>query len=521
MNNKIALVTVIKDEQEYLKEWLDYHIPMVDKIFIFEDINSSSHRDIVCNYCDKVELIDSEHLYFNKKDKLLKLINYNAYNQNKKQIEMIQYVINLHTYDWCIVMDIDEFLTITDNRSLHEVLYDYSEYDELLIYWRNYGANGHIYKPDYNNGLYRKFYTKECNQIHKDIQNKAFTKKALNLNRINFKLGFFTQHFHNSENYIKTDFTKDVENQCYDKLYIKHYITKSFEEYYNKLFIRGMCNNGHRTLDDFFEMNPDMEDKRDEIYAFTEKLNNKNSVIISLTSFKPRLKYAHLVINSLLNQTYKQCKICLTLFKGDLEYITPELQALIDINKVELIVCDEDLGPHKKYYYVMQKYKENPIITVDDDVIYDNNLVETLIASYRKYPNCVSGRRVHKIRYDENGYPLEYMKWWFEYRIEYSNPSFDLFATGIGGILYPPNILQIDSISLDDIRKYLYVDDIYLKWRENSLGVKVVWAKNYHLIGGKQINNPEILDSALGNVNLKGGRNNKSIKEIGLIKQQD
>lgn len=66
----------------------------------------------------------------------------------------------------------------------------------------------------------------------------------------------------------------------------------------------------------------------------------------------------------------------MTLYKDDIKNIPEDLKFLIDEQFVELIVADKDLGPHLKYFYAMKKYKENPIITVDDDIheVYDMTL---------------------------------------------------------------------------------------------------------------------------------------------------
>lgn len=48
---KTCIHTVIKNElDEYLKAWLDHHSPMVDHIFVFEDIGSWSHKHITDQY---------------------------------------------------------------------------------------------------------------------------------------------------------------------------------------------------------------------------------------------------------------------------------------------------------------------------------------------------------------------------------------------------------------------------------------------------------------------------------------
>jgi len=54
---KNCVLTIIKNEHLYLDEWIKYHLDMgVDHIFIFEDIDSDSHKEIVNKYNEKVSL---------------------------------------------------------------------------------------------------------------------------------------------------------------------------------------------------------------------------------------------------------------------------------------------------------------------------------------------------------------------------------------------------------------------------------------------------------------------------------
>ena len=81
-----------------------------------------------------------------------------------------------------------------------------------------------------------------------------------------------------------------------------------------------------------------------------------NNIIISLTSYGTRLKLVPKIIFSILIGTIKPAKICLTLFKDDVKFIPAELQLLIDNNIVELLVADENIKSHLKYFYCLQKY---------------------------------------------------------------------------------------------------------------------------------------------------------------------
>lgn len=212
-------------------------------------------------------------------------------------------------------------------------------------------------------------------------------------------------------------------------------------------------------------------------FARMENGNDINTdIIISLTSYKERLKYVPEVVKSILANTVKPYKICLTLWGGDCQYITNELQRYIDSKVIELIVCEEDLRPHNKYYYTMQKYPSNPIITIDDDGIYPIDLISSLLNSYRKYPNCVSARRVHKKTYTGNT-TNKYNKWIFQNK-NITTPSSELVATGVGGVLYPPNILNVNDSWLNVVRKHMTCDDIVLHYYELIQNINIVYVPN-------------------------------------------
>lgn len=44
---------------------------------------------------------------------------------------------------------------------------------------------------------------------------------------------------------------------------------------------------------------------------------------------------------------------------------------------------------HGKYHYAMQDFPNSIIVTVDDDMIYPNDTIESLWNAHVKYPNCV------------------------------------------------------------------------------------------------------------------------------------
>ena len=251
------------------------------------------------------------------------------------------------------------------------------------------------------------------------------------------------------------------------------------------------------------------------IKIFQKDNNLEKNVIVSFTTYKNRLQTTCVneMINSLLNQTIYPFKIVMTLYKEDVKYINNYIQSLIDKNIIELIVVNIDIKPHKKYFYTMQKYRNYPIITVDDDIIYENTTVESLLNSYLLYPNYISARRVHKMLFDKNHKLMPYDKWKKEFNEEL-NPSFYLFATGGAGALYPPNILNINDDLLPEIYKCLNADDVYLKYLEIKNKIKTIYVKNNKPMGYPNIN-PDVQEKALFNLNQFD--NDKYIKLFNIV----
>ena len=264
---KICLHTVILNElDEYLKAWLDHHSPMVDHIFIFEDVRSQSHAHITYKY-PNVTLMSVFDIFehVEKKDNIVRMKKEGKVTQGEYLIFGLLKIQALQEYDWCFTLDIDEFITLQEPyKDIPSVLSEFQDYDSILLQWMNFGASGRVFQPNYDGRDYREFYTQRGQDSKMDEFFKINTKVAWNLNKLTReKIGGI--HCGNG-NWVKTNFIKDRKIICYDKMYLKHYVTRSWEEYLWKLLVRGMhCSNRHRKIDDFFQINPDMENRKDEL----------------------------------------------------------------------------------------------------------------------------------------------------------------------------------------------------------------------------------------------------------------
>ena len=208
----------------------------------------------------------------------------------------------------------------------------------------------------------------------------------------------------------------------------------------------------------------------------------QKKILISLTSYKERFSFLPTIIKSLREQSITPNKIVLVLSEEDMKSYN------YSINGLDIIIVNKDLRPHNKYYYTMLKYPDYAIVTVDDDIIYCKNMFKSLYNNYVDYPNIISGRRGHLMKYKENGELYSYYSWDFEQK-SITKPCYDLFLTGVGGVIYPPDILNINEKYSKIIEELITGDDIILKYFEAIKGIEEKWIPNKHSQGLGIMNN--------------------------------
>lgn len=234
---------------------------------------------------------------------------------------------------------------------------------------------------------------------------------------------------------------------------------------------------------------------------------NKQNIVVTLTSTKARIKHIFTTLYSLAEQTRKPDLIVLWLSKD--EIFPNRVIAKIKSKgvKIEFI---EDLGPNTKYHYAFAEYKNDLIITVDDDIIYHKNMVQELYNTFLEHPEQVIARRVHKIRFNSDRQPVKYKDWIWEYKAALS-PAHDLLATGVGGVLYPPVVTKLKCWQNTD---FLQVcpssDDIWLKFCELLYNIKVCAVNNSCFY--KDVVIAKTQKNALAVQNVGKEKNDESIK---------
>ncbi len=207
-------------------------------------------------------------------------------------------------------------------------------------------------------------------------------------------------------------------------------------------------------------------------------------LIVSFTSFPPRIAGLTSVLESIYNQSRQADRVILWLAEEQFPQreaeLPEELLAFVQAGKLELRWCPVDLKPHKKYFYAMQENPDDIIVTIDDDILYPPNMLRTLYKSYLRYPNAVSTMRANLIVLNEEGTVLPYRYWGKEADCNLNEPFMSLLATGAGGVLYPPHLLPEELFDEQAIQDTcLMADDLWLKTMELLRDVPVVAAAKF------------------------------------------
>jgi hypothetical protein len=117
---KIAICLIIKDENEYLQEWIDYHRSIgIDHFFIYDNESKEPVKD-------------------NSKDVTVKLWTDNIHASQCRAYK--DCCINNSNYNYIAFIDTDEFIMLNGYSNIKDCLKSISmSFDALVLSWRMYG----------------------------------------------------------------------------------------------------------------------------------------------------------------------------------------------------------------------------------------------------------------------------------------------------------------------------------------------------------------------------------------------
>lgn len=240
-------------------------------------------------------------------------------------------------------------------------------------------------------------------------------------------------------------------------------------------------------------------------YALNSTAHDGRQVIVSLTSFPKRIPTLHLVIECLLRQTVKPDKIVLYLTQSQVPNVESLPSSLLDLRSrgLEIRLCPDEIRSHTKYFYAMQQFPEDIVITVDDDLFYRTDLVESLLKNHEAHPNAIIANWTKEIVPGKT----KYTEWPDNHLPQTPHENNSQLILGVGGVLYPPHALDTDAFDVDKIINLsLTADDVWLTAMARKKGTPIYYTgyeynylpilirNNETLISGNYVRNQQWMD---------------------------
>lgn len=233
---------------------------------------------------------------------------------------------------------------------------------------------------------------------------------------------------------------------------------------------------------------------------------NGKKVIVSLTTFGKRLYDVYLTIESIMQQTQKANKIVLWLADEMKDAKIPITLQRQQERGLEIRYC-KDIRSYKKLIPSLNFFPDDIIITIDDDVIYSIDTIESLINSYLQVPNAIHCHLGREIRIDST-----YKEW--KYIHDDNIASYRTMPIGCGGVLYPPHTLDSEVFNEHVFESICpSADDIWFKAMALKHGTKCkLTQQNIHEFA--YIDNPFWQDKGLTRTNVNKNKNDEQVRRV-------
>ena len=177
----------------------------------------------------------------------------------------------------------------------------------------------------------------------------------------------------------------------------------------------------------------------------------ENQIVVSLTSYGRRISknVVFYTLVSLLKQTKRPARIILWIDNSwDYETLPSKLKKLVKYG-IEYKFYD-DIRSYKKLIPTLDLFPNNIIITVDDDMYYNSDLIKTLWAGYVTNGNIQCCKASYPIYNKKECCFLPYNEW---PSVSNNQTKELIIPIGVGGVLYPPNSLSDEVVLKNEFQK--------------------------------------------------------------------
>lgn len=255
---EVALCLIIRDENEYLKEWLDWHIKAGVQHFYIYDHGS------------KTPVAQFIKTLGKRRSAKITVVDWSGSHKDA-QPEAYNHCLNAAkgVCRWLGFIDTDEQVSVKTGEKLTEFLKGYEDYAGLFVNWVTFNAGGRVKKTD--EPLRERFRQITHGDSWADTVGKVFVQpdfmKEMYIHNGEPQTGF---DIVDENKTVVPKYSLTLCNPSHELISVDHFYTKSYEEWVEKMNRGSAHSNFSRSYDEFFALNPDMRDCREEI-ALSQK----------------------------------------------------------------------------------------------------------------------------------------------------------------------------------------------------------------------------------------------------------
>jgi hypothetical protein len=176
---------------------------------------------------------------------------------------------------------------------------------------------------------------------------------------------------------------------------------------------------------------------------------------------------------------------------------------------LEIIWVKENSRSYKKLLPTLETYPDVTIVTADDDVLYPRWWLEELLVAHAQGPGVILGHRAIRMQAFGSG-ATPYLTW---SRANKRTPTSQILLTGVGGILYPPGSLPVQTHDVELAQSLCpTADDIWFRAMSllQGIPVAIITDEEREFPPTWQTGNP----TGLASTNVFDGGNDSQLKAV-------